>query len=43
MGPQVCPGVSEPGPVALRRRRVHESYEIGSTPTPAPEAAEGRE
>lgn len=43
MGPQVFPGTHEPGPVAFRRRRVHESYEIGSIPTPAPEAAEGRE
>lgn len=31
------------GPVAFRRRRVHESYEIGSIPTPAPEAGQGRE
>lgn len=43
MRPQVIPGMCEPDPVAFGGRRVHESYEIGSIPTAAPEAAEGRE
>lgn len=37
------PGMREPDPVAFRRCRVHQSYEIGSIPTPAPEAGQSRE
>ena len=32
----------QPGPVTFRRRSVHEPHEIGSIPTPAPEAGESR-